>query len=328
MTTPSPNAPLPRLPKRHVAIATDSSSAALGVIFMLTAAMLHSLGSVSSKILLDVFSASQLSLLRSLFTLISLSTIASLYYRDSIKITKKEIIPLIGYGVAATVLSPFMFLNAIDRVPVGIVLIIEYTAPILIVFWLRIFNGIKIRPGILFGMSVCMVGLTLVAIPTGGVEIDGIGMAFAFGAAVALASGYLLAGKALEKRPATIVSLFGFMIGTVAWIITVPAWNFPVNLLFVDITIPQIPALESVKAFWIVILIAIFFSVAPALMVLQGVKLIGPARASAISMSEPVFSTAIAWVILSEFLNSYQILGGIIAIAGLVYLEGPWRKPA
>ena len=327
MTTPSPNAPLPRLPRRHNTISVDSRSAALGIIFMITAAMLHSLGSVISKILLEVFSAPQLSLLRNIFTLISLLIIVIIYYRDKIKLTKKDIPSLIGYGIASTVVSPFMFLNAIDRVSVGVVLIVEYTAPILIIFWLRIFNGTRIRPGIIIGVSICMIGLMLVALPTGGVEVDGVGMAFAFGAAVSLAAGYLLAGKALEKRPAPIVSLFGFIIGTVAWIVVVPAWNFPADLLFNEIAIPQLEKLDSIPALWIILSIAIFCSVTPALMVLQGVKLIGPARASAISMSEPVFSTIIAWIILSEYLNSYQILGGIIAIMGLIYLEGPWRKP-
>jgi len=46
----------------------------------------------------------------------------------------------------------------------------------------------------------------------------------------------------------------------------------------------------------------------------QGVKLIGPSRASILSAIEPVTSITAASILFSEFLNIYQCVGGLLII--------------
>lgn len=327
MTTPAPNAPLPHLARTPVPL-IGARAAGLGVACMVLAALLHSIGSVLSKIVLLVFSVPELALMRTSLTLLTLLVVAICYYRKSLKLTLRDLPTFMGYGIAAMVMSPLMFFNAIERVSVGIVLIVEYTAPILIILWLRVMRGVSIRPAVLAGMVACSSGLALVALPAGGVTLDGIGILFAFGAAMSLAAGYLFSERALQQKPAVIVSLLGYAVGCLAWTIAVPAWQFPQHLLTEVVGIPNTAGFPPVAAFWLIIVIAVLGSVTPGLLVLQGVKLLGPARASAVSMIEPIFSAAIAWVLLAEYLSTLQILGGALALASLVYLEGPWRKPA
>lgn len=327
MTTPSPLAPLPHM-ARTLSGASDPKAAALGIAFMVTAALLHSLGSVLSKMVLLTFSVPQLALMRCSLTLLTLLAVALIYYRRELKLRLREMPNFIGYGLAAMVLSPLMFYSAIERVSVGIVLIMEYTAPILIVLWLRIVRGVRIRTAVLGGMVACIVGLALVAMPTGGVSLDGVGLLFGFGAAIALAGGYLFSERALEQRPAIIVSTIGYAVGTLAWVVGFSAWKFPFHLLMEQVGIPNTVGMPPVASLWLVLVIAGPCTVISGLMVLQGVKLLGPARASVVSMVEPIFSAAIAWLLLSEFLSGLQLTGGAIALLSLVYLEGPWRKPA
>ena len=305
-----------------------SRASAFGVSFMVIAALLHSLGSVFSKMVLLTFSVPQLALMRASLTLLTLLIVALIYFRRSLNLTWRELPALLGYGLAAMVISPLMFYSAIERVSVGVVLIIEYTAPILIIIWLRIIRGVKIQPAVLGGMLACIAGLALVAMPSDGVMLDGIGMLFGFGAAMALAGGYLLSERALKQRPAIIVSLLGYVAGTLVWIFLAQAWQFPLHLLLQPVGIANTIGIPSVAAFWLILIIAGPCTVISGLMVLQGIKLLGPARASVVSMVEPVFSAAIAWVLLSEYLSTLQIVGGVLALLSLIYLEGPWRQRA
>ena len=110
--------------------------AILGIVFVATAASLYSLGAVLTKSLLEEFSVVEMALARTISTCVFLLIIVAVYYRAHLKLSLREVPLAIAYGTVAMVLSPFMFFSAIERVSVGIVLIIGYSAPLLIILWL------------------------------------------------------------------------------------------------------------------------------------------------------------------------------------------------
>lgn len=303
-------------------------NAVLGVVFVVCAAMLYSLGSVLTKTLLLHFSVAEMALARTTVTCTVLFALAVIYYRKHLRVAPRDLPLAFAYGVIAMVLSPFMFFSAIERMPVGVVLIISYSAPILIVLWLRLVRGVRIARSALAGMVICLFGLAFVAFPAEGLALDGVGVAYAIGGAVTMAAFFLLAEKQLQRRPAAVVSFLGYAVGSACWLLLVPAWRFPFDLLQQEMAMPAPLRLPELPAFYLIPAIAVLCTVTPGIMWLRGVQLLGPARASALSMIEPVFSAAIAWMLLAEALSPLQIAGGSIALMGLLYLEGPWRRPA
>ncbi|GAA4167443.1 DMT family transporter [Shinella granuli] len=298
-----------------------------GVACIIGAALLYSLGSVLTKTLLQHFSVAEMALARTAVTCVFLMLLTAIFYARYLKLTACDLPLIIAYGIVAMVLSPFMFFSAIEMVSVGVVLIISYSAPILIVLWMRIVRKVRIVPTVLTGMAVSLVGLGLVAFPSGGIAIDGLGLAYACGGAVAMAAFFLIAERQLQLRPPIVVSGLGYLVGTLCWLLLVPVWNFPFELLLQPMALPVPLHLPEFPSLYLIPAIAIVCTVTPGILWLSGVKYLGPARASSLSMIEPVFSAAIAWMLLHEALSPIQITGGAIALIGLVYLEGPWRKP-
>jgi drug/metabolite transporter (DMT)-like permease len=55
--------------------------------------------------------------------------------------TRRELPLLIGYGLAGFFLVPMLYFVAIGRLPVGVALLFEYTAPLLVTLWARFGQG-------------------------------------------------------------------------------------------------------------------------------------------------------------------------------------------
>lgn len=324
MTNHQPNS------RAALAAATNSldRSAVLGVTFVVGAAFLYSLGSVLTKTLLVRFSVTEMALARTSVTCVVLGVLGLIYYRGHFRLSRRDIPLVVSYGFIAMVLSPFMFFSAIERVSVGVVLIVSYAAPVLIVLWLRLVRGTPISPAVMMGIFVCIVGLALVAIPIGGISIDGIGLIYACGGAFTMAAFFLIAERQLQTRPAVMVSFFGYLVGLLLWVILAPLWSFPFELLQERMALPSLLHLPPVPAAVLIPAIATLCTVTPGILWLRGVHLLGSARASTVSMVEPVFSAAIAAALLAEALSPSQIAGGVVALSGVAYLERLRRVPA
>ncbi|MEN3145628.1 DMT family transporter [Ochrobactrum sp. WV_118_8] len=293
-----------------------------GVVAMLTAALLNSLGSVLSKILLGHFSVSQLAFGRVLVTFVILLLICAVRIRRIPPLTSSDVMAFIGYGLAGMVMSPCMYFGAIDRISIGVVLILEYSAPIIVLAYLRLVRGELIPRPIAVAMAICIVGLACVALSGGALVLNATGIFFGFGAAIALAAVYLLAEKSLKNRPTLFISTFGYLVGSIAWIFLAPVWSFPFDMLNATVQVTLGNGISGqLNVTLMFMILGGAFTVLPTLLMLSGIRILGPARASSLSISEPIISSVIAWLVLGQVLSPLQFLGGGITIIGLLLLE-------
>lgn len=58
---------------------------------------------------------------------------------------------------------------------------------------------------------------------------------------------------------------------------------------------------------------------------LQAIRLIGPSRADAFLAANPVVAAVVGWLVLGEGLGRYDMIGGVITVAGLVWLVSERR---
>lgn len=70
--------------------------------------------------------------------------------------------------------------------------------------------------------------------------------------------------------------------------------------------------------------IAIFCTVIPFFILFEGIRRCGATQASLITLTGPVLTVVLAWLILDETLNSIQLLGGMITILGVGSLKMSW----
>ena len=300
---------------------TAVKHAATGYLLYLIAATLWGLnGTVSKIILLSIGDAARVSQLRTTAAFLILLTFVALTNRKAFRLKKSEIPALVIYALLGITLTQYAYFEAISRMPVGITLLIEFTAPIYIVLWVRFVRKQKVRSTIWLGLALAISGLALVAQVWEGFMLDTVGFFFAFGATFSLVIYFLFGEKASENRDSVSLIMWGFMIAAIFWAITLPWSNFPWQSLNVDVQ-PFVNSDVTSPLLLLITYMIIGGTVLPFVLVVMAIKHLGAAGASLMGMFEPLVAFLIAWVVLGESLNLIQIIGGFIMLTGVYVAE-------
>jgi len=300
---------------------TAVKHAATGYILYLIAATLWGLnGTISKIILLSIGDAARVSQLRTTSAFIILITVVALTNRKAFRLKKSEVPVLLVYALLGITLTQWAYFEAISRMPVGITLLIEFTAPIYIVLWVRFVRKQKVRSTIWLGLALAIGGLALVAQVWQGFMLDKVGFFFAFGATFSLVIYFLFGEKASQNRDSVSLIMWGFLIATIFWAITLPWQNFPWESLNVNVQ-PFVNSEVSTPLLWLITYMVIGGTVVPFVLVVMAIKHLGAAGASLMGMFEPLVAFLIAWIVLGESLNLIQILGGFAMLTGVYIAE-------
>jgi len=295
---------------------------AFGYSVYLIAVLLFSINGTASKAIMSVgMSPEHLSQLRATCSFVVL-LIASLVTRPrAMRTTPREFGLLAAYGVLGVTMTQYLYFVAIHRLPVGVALLLEFTAPIMIAVWLRYARKQQVKKQLWLGLALALAGLALVARVWKGLTLDGGGVLAGLGAAAALAVYYLVGEKSAGTRDPLTLTTWSFGFATAFWAIAKP-WNtFPWELLHkhavLETTFGQFNLPVVVLASYMVL----FGSVIAFGLVNLSLRHLSASQASVIGMCEPLMASAVAWSILNEQLALVQIIGGLVVLAGIVLAE-------
>ena len=300
---------------------TRPSRASTGVLFAIGAAVLFAInGNVSKVALLNGISSLELVSLRSAGTALVLLGITALRSPAAFRVGRRELGFLVLYGITGIAMVQWLYFVALQRMPVGIALLFEYTAPLMVALWVRFVQKQPVKSRLWLGLACALTGLALVAQFWKGMTLDPVGLLSAVGAGAALACYYLMGEHGQRERDP--ISLMGFSFGfsAVLWAVVSPWWTFPFARLGDTVALPgALPG--SAPLSMMVACIIVLGTVAPFLLVLLAVGRLGPARVGLIGMLEPVGAGIIAWVLLGEALGTVQVVGSLIVLVGIVLAE-------
>lgn len=299
----------------------------LGYSLYLLAATLFAInGTVSKAILLTGIDSSYLSQLRVTLAFLILLVVVALTRPRALRIRKDEIGIMLAYGVLGVAMTQYLYFLALETLPVGIALLIEFTAPIMVALWFRF--GLHHRtPRIVWlGLVIALAGLAMVAEVWKGFTLDPLGVAAAFGAAAALAV-YFLLGDAQVQRPeprdAVSMTMWGFGAAALFWVFAKPWWTFP----WEDLTGAGHPLGTdgpAVPVWALVTSMVVLGTVVPFWLIVMSLHHIRASQAAVIGMTEPLVATLIAWMALGEVMSPVQVAGALVVLVG-VYLAERYR---
>lgn len=222
---------------------------------------------------------------------------------------------LIGLvGVAATQLAYFA---AIERIPVGTGILIEFMAPLLLVAfaWMRT----RKTPGtvVILGSVFAVAGLVMVVSPGEGGALDPLGIAFAAAAAVACAVYFVAAANGDDELPAIAVAAVSLLLGGVALALVSLTGIVPVTATFDTVVL-----FETVVPWWVPMLIVgvLATALSYALSITASQKL-GSRLASFAGLLEVIASTFYAWILLGERMTVLQLIGGVLILLGIGFVR-------
>jgi drug/metabolite transporter (DMT)-like permease len=260
----------------------------------------------------------RLAQVRALGTFFLLFLITFIQDRNSLKAERREIPTLIFYGVFGYAMVQLGYFIGISRgVPLSLVLIIEFTAPIWIVLWIKFVRKSVVAKDMWVAIALSLLGLILVAKAWQGFVFDLLGTLGALGAALALAVYFLMSQSQGTKRSAQAMVVWGMGVAGFFWSLVLPIWNFPTAIFTTEINLQGRFSDFSAPGWLLIAYIIIFGTLVPYLFVVGGIRRLSASTSSVIGMLEPVLAGAFAWIWLSQSWTAIQLFGGFIVLIGI-----------
>lgn len=290
----------------------------LGEIYLISAAIFFSLNGVIVTLVLDEMSTFRLVQVRALGTFLILFIFTYIQDRKSLQAKRREIPTLVFYGVFGYAMVQFGYFIGISQgVPLSLVLIIEFTAPIWIVLWIKFIRKGVVAKEMWVAIFLALIGLILVAKAWEGLTFDLIGILGAIGAALALAIYFLMSASQGQKRSAQAMVVWGFGVSALFWSLILPIWKFPFEIFTKQINLQGIFEQYSAPGWMLIGFIIVFGTLIPYLLVVSGIRRLNASTSSVIGMSEPVLAGIFAWIWLAQSWSTIQLVGGVVVLVGI-----------
>jgi drug/metabolite transporter (DMT)-like permease len=220
---------------------------------------------------------------------------------------------VLAFGLIAVAGCQLFYFNALQRMPVGVALLLEYLGVVLVVGWL----WQRPRRLTIAGAIASIAGLALVLNLAGSVRLDPVGVMWGLLAAVGLAVFFVLSAARDDPLPPVVLAWGGMCTGAAA--LGILAWTgaltLTVRLRDVDFLGHQVSWLVPVLG---LSLVAAVISYATAI---AAARRLGPKLASFIGMSEVLFAIVFAWVLLGQLPAPGQFAGGALILAGVTLVR-------
>jgi drug/metabolite transporter (DMT)-like permease len=223
-----------------------------------------------------------------------------------------------AYGLVAVAGCQLFYFNAIQRMPVGVALLLEYLAAVLVVGWLWLRHGQRPRRLTVVGAAAAIAGLAMVLDLGGSARIDPVGVMWGLLAAVGLAI-YFLLGAATDEEPLPpiVMAWAGMCVGAIA--LAALGW---IGVLPVTATTGDVGFLGH-RVSWAVPVLGLSL-VAAVIAYVAGIgaaRRLGAKLASFIGMAEVLFAILFAWLLLGQLPSVVQFLGGAFILGGVTLVR-------
>jgi drug/metabolite transporter (DMT)-like permease len=228
---------------------------------------------------------------------------------------------LLAYGLVGVAGVQVLYFAAVARIPIGIAMLLEFTAPILVALWVRFVRGTILPAQAWVGTILALFGLALVAQVWEGLAFNAIGLLAGIGAAFGAASYFLLGERAVtDIEPLGLVT-WGMVIGAAVLVIVVPPWTIPFEKFGHTAEFGSID-----PPVWTLALAVVVISTAVAyLLSITSMRHLPSTVVSVLALLEPIVATTMAWAFLGQSLAAIQLLGAVVLLGGatLVQLASP-----
>lgn len=225
------------------------------------------------------------------------------------------VITLVALGISIALVNAAYYL-AIDRLAVAVAVVLQYTAPAMVVAWIAAASRRRPSPRILAALVLAIAGVILVSglVARGAGRIDTFGVLMGLAAAVLFATYTLLSERAAAGYGSIGAMSRAFVVASIVWIVLQAPRGFPI-------------ALVDAMNVWRVLYVGIAGTLVPFLLFVWGIGRIRAERAAIGATLEPVLAGVIAFAFLGQTLTATQISGGVLVIIAVLSLQTRRRKP-
>lgn len=239
-----------------------------------------------------------------------------------------------AFGVFAVAGAQVFYFYAIERMPVGVALLLEYLGIVLVVGWLWLRHGQRPRRLTVGGGIAALAGLVLVLNLTGSTSVNPVGVLYGLLAAFGLASYYVLsAADGGEALPPVVLTWAAMGVATAALTTLGLLRALPLVWKTTDVTF------AGHRVSWVVPVLglAVIAAAIPYVAGIGAARRLGAKLASFVGLIEVLFAIAFAWLLLGQLPSGPQFAGGALILTGVTLvrldemrhdLGEPWERLA
>jgi len=295
-----------------------ASRVTAGLVFALVSAISFGMSGALARGLIETgWSPGAMTLVRVALAAGALTPFGLVALRGRWGLLRRNLGLLAAYGAIAVVGAQFCYFSAVQHMQVGPAILIEFTAPAVVVvyLWLRHAQ----RPGrmTLAGAGLAALGLVLVLDLVSGASLSVPGVLWALGAMVGCATYFIISADEDNGLPPLVLAWAGLVVGALGLAVLAVVGLLPMRASTASTSYADVDV-----AWWVPLLV--LGLVTAALAYVAGIaagRRLGSRLASFVALLEVVASVFWAWLLLHELPGAVQLLGGILILAGVVAVK-------
>ena len=255
-------------------------------------------------------------------TFVVLALVAACFRRTALRPPGGRLrLLVVAHGLIGVAALQWTYFVAIDRLPVGMALLLEYQAPILVAVWARVVQKEQVRPRAWLGLALAMAGLAAATGIWKGAVFDPVGIAAGLGAAVCFAAYFLIGEHGVGALDPLRVIVWSFLVGSVALNLVSPITHFDTDLLTEQVSLLGSLAEYDAPVWVLLAWIVVLGTVVPFAVELFALRHLTATTVTMVAMLEPIGVSALGWVWFGERLDAVALVGGAAVLAGIVLAQ-------
>ena len=297
----------------------------VGFALICLGALLFVVNAGVSRVLLRAgVEPAQLTTARITGTALCLLAFCAVFRRDALRPPRGRLRwLLVLHGLVGLAALQWVYFVAIDRLPIGLALLLEYQAPLLVALWARFVQGEQLRPRAWVGLGLALVGLAMATgVLGGGLEWDVVGLLAGLAAAVCFATYFLVGEHGVAEVDPVRVVLWSFGIATVAMNLLTPVWGFPHEVLTDRVPLlgrlGEVPGLTEAPGALLVLWVVVLGTLTPFAVALAAMRHLSASVVTMVAMLEPVGVAVLGWAWFREDLGAVATAGYVLVVAGIL----------
>lgn len=233
-----------------------------------------------------------------------------IFRKELLRIQIKDILYFILLGSLGMSIVQGSYFYAISKIQVAAAILIQYMAPIFVALYSMLFWKEKLTFSKGISLLLAFGGCYLVV---GGynldlLEMNKLGIAAGLVSAVTFAGYTLLGERGLHTYPPFTILFYALAFAAIPWHIFYSPFHY-------------VTAGFTLKEWGWITYIAVAGTILPFGLYFMGVNFVRSTRASITATLEPIIAGIIAFLMLHEAMEIFQIIGGILVIAAIVILQ-------
>ncbi len=247
---------------------------------------------------------------------LALAIVATVAKPDWLSQARAHARTVVLYGLIPVAGAQLCYYNAVAHLSVGVALLLEYTAPVLVIGWVWATTGRRPSGRMLGGVALAVIGISLVLDVAHGARVDAVGVAWGLGAAICAVCYFMMSDEVTADGSglhAMTLAAGSLVVATIAVGALGALGVMPLRFTSDDVVIAgaTLPWLVPV------VVLGVLATAIAYLLGISGVARLRPSFASLMGLAEVLFAVVAAWLLLDERITTIQAVGGIVVLLGL-----------